>query len=168
MKIHIRRAGTDLNEARAIFFLIFFFEGQEMISTKRALATVGDAAKHLLDTAYYYICVLILLLYMCPHITICGAYYYTCVLILLHVAHASIYVSACYYMWRILLYVCPHITICGAYCYICVLILLYVAHTAIYVSSYYSTRHTTICVSSYYYMWRILLYVCPRITICGA
>ena len=61
VKIHSRRAGTDLNEASAVFLFFIFFEEQELISTKRALATVGDAAKQLLDTAYYYICVLITL-----------------------------------------------------------------------------------------------------------
>jgi hypothetical protein len=78
-----------------------------------------------------------ILLYVCPHTTICvSAYYHICV--------------------RILLYVCPHTTICvSAHYHLCVRTLLYVC------------PHTTICVSAHYYMCvRTLPYVCPHTTIC--
>jgi hypothetical protein len=91
------------------------------------------------SASYCYTCVLILL-YMCPHTTICvSSYYYmcplTCVRILL------LCMSSYYYM-------CPHATIyASSHYYICVLRLLYV-------SSYcYICPHTTKYVSSYHYTY---------------
>jgi hypothetical protein len=100
----------------------------------------------------------LILLYMCPHTTICvSSYCYMCVLILL--------------------YVCPHTAVCvSSYCCVCVLLLLCMRpHTGIYVSSYcymsiilkllcmcppaiyLSTYYCAIYLSSYYYM-------CPHTT----
>jgi hypothetical protein len=99
-------------------------------------------------SAYYSICVLILL-YMCPHTAIyVSAYYSVCVLMLLYV---SSYYCICV---RILLYMRPHTAInVSSYCYVCVRILLCMRpHTAIYVASYcyYMCPHTAIYVSAYY------------------
>ena len=86
-------------------------------------------------SSYYYICVLILL-YMCPHTTICvSSYYYICVLILLHVSsfyYVSSYSSYYYMCVLILLCISPHTTIyLSSFYYICVLMLLYMCpHSA--------------------------------------
>jgi hypothetical protein len=101
-------------------------------------------------SAYYYICVRILLYvssyyYMCPHTAVCvlillcvSSYHYICVLTLLCLCfHTTRYVSAYHYM-------CPHTTIC-ILILLCVLILLHMC------------PHTTTCVL-------ILLYMCPHTT----
>ncbi len=79
---------------------------------------------------YYYICVLILL-YMCPHTSIC--------------APVDYFVSSNYYIRvRILLYMGPHTAIyVSSHCYICVLILVYVSEAFRYC-------YIWMCVSSYY------------------
>jgi hypothetical protein len=62
-------------------------------------------------SSYYFICVVRILLYMCPYTTICV---------------------------HILLYMCPHTAICVliSYYFVCVCILLYMCPHTIYVSSY--------------------------------
>ncbi len=98
-------------------------------------------------SAYYLMCVL-MLLYMCPHTTvyvpscyyICALCYYMCVFILLYV---SLYYYICV---LILLYMCPLLLYVCFYTTICVLILLYMCpHTSIYVSSYCECLNRRCC-----------------------
>ncbi len=80
--------------------------------------------------SHYYICVLILLLllYMCPHTTIC-------VLMLLYMCpHTTIYVFSFYYICVLMLrYLCLHAIPVSSCDYMC-------PHTATNVSSYSYTR----------------------------
>jgi hypothetical protein len=86
------------------------------------------------DTTIYGVLILI---YICPHNTIC--------------------VSSYYYMWcphtttcgvLIVLYSCPHTTICVS-------------------SYYYMCPHTTICVLILLYVVSSYYYMCPHATTCG-
>jgi hypothetical protein len=106
------------------------------------------------QSSYCYICVLILL-YMCPHTTMCvSAYYYICVLMLLCICAlpqsarstrlsrtrlSLLYVSSYGYICVLILeWMCPHTTIyVSSYCYVCVLRLERMCpHTAMYASSF--------------------------------
>ncbi len=124
-------------------------------------------------SSYCYICVLILVLCMCPHTSIMyvSSYCYICVLILPHLCPSYYYLCVV-----IVLSMCPHTTMMyvSSYCYICVRILLLCMcpHTATYVSSYYyyvcvlillsMCPHTTVHVSSYYYDMSSYCYTCPH------
>jgi hypothetical protein len=98
---------------------------------------------------YFCVSSVLMLLYMCPHTTICvSSHYCICVLILLYMCPHTTAV-----------YLAPHTTICVSshYC-ICVLTLLYMCpHT----SAVYLAPHTTIYVSSHY--WICVLIVCVLI-----
>jgi hypothetical protein len=95
-----------------------------------------------------------ILLYMCPHATVCVTSYYLTNSMRQDTSGSPL--SHYYIRVRILLYMCPHATVC--------------------VSSYYLTTacatiraeapcRTTTCVSSYYYVCVVmLLYMCPRTT----
>jgi hypothetical protein len=121
------------------------------VSVERRMSAAASMCPHttLYVSAYYYICVRILLYVPSCYVSLD---YYICVLMLLRMCpHTTIYASAYYYM-------CPHTAMCP--------------HTNIHVSSYillcmsiYVSAYYNVCVLISYVCVLILLHMCPHTTI---